>query len=610
MIANRPLIYLTLPSLALIIGYVWLRRKKGGKAVCDSGGGEVEPTHRSFSLDDKNCKLVDSSEFNDQLEVSAHYNSQHSESLPIGKSSQQHNRSDSQSSSLSDQEQQKSQSPSSAGSSSSISKSAPIDIAPNPRSPPKRVTEQDVDSEILKLIPQESDIKNLRYIEEIDWNESPTPADSPLYRDRYDLNRGQPKVEPTVYVRGTQEAKISPENSFRERKYTQTESDEYETAEASGSSNMTEVVENIVSTTTKSNTNTALTDSGCDAEVADVKSTAAAVACIAPQISSPALSLCSMRSGDSGQGSSPPQSICSPHISYEFLIPIQHIGALIGPGGRIITDIKEKTGANVIIRKSSHNGSKKQKICSVEGTQSEVDAALKLIRVKLPEKRYPNMTMERVFVTPDNRVALMSALNTSTLNVSVVLGSSCTRCACFEKNFILIMNFSFLFAQLQLVEQINNDVIVSTVVDGRLFLQQPVHPTFPVLSALQNNMNQWYSYTAAPELPEVIENAICAVCVQDSWYRVQILASDRQAKTCHVKYLDFGGYSTVSWAELKQIHANFMTLPFQAIECVLSNIQPLNGGEWPKELAETVLNLTQGVIVQVRIALIIVNIEF
>lgn len=172
------------------------------------------------------------------------------------------------------------------------------------------------------------------------------------------------------------------------------------------------------------------------------------------------------------------------------------------------------------------------------------------------------------------------------------------------------MIFSFLFAQLQLVEQINNDVIVSTVVDGRLFLQQPVHPTFPVLSALQNNMNQWYSYTAAPELPEVIENAICAVCVQDSWYRVQILASDRQTKTCHVKYLDFGGYSTVSWAELKQIHANFMTLPFQAIECVLSNIQPVNGGEWPKELAESVLNLTQGVIVQVRIALMIINIEF
>lgn len=113
-------------------------------------------------------------------------------------------------------------------------------------------------------------------------------------------------------------------------------------------------------------------------------------------------------------------------------------------------------------------------------------------------------------------------------------------------------------------------------------------------------MNQWYSFTAAPELPEVIENAICAVCVQDSWYRVQILASDRQMKTCHVKYLDFGGYSTVSWSELKQIHANFMTLPFQAIECVLSNIRPVSGIGIANELAETILNLTQGVIVQVK----------
>lgn len=142
--------------------------------------------------------------------------------------------------------------------------------------------------------------------------------------------------------------------------------------------------------------------------------------------------------------------------------------------------------------------------------------------------------------------------------------------------------------------------MISTVVGGRLFLHQPLHPTYPVLSALQNNMNQWYSLTAAPELPEVIENAICAVCVQDNWYRVQILSRDIQAKTCHVKYLDFGGYSTVLWSELKQIHANFMTLPFQIIECVLSNIRPLNNGEWSKEIEETIQNLTKGVIVQVR----------
>lgn len=426
MIANRPLIYLTLPSLALIIGYVWLRRKKGGRAVCDSGGGSVKEQN-SVKLDDKiqqnkNNKLVDSPGLNDQLEIySSAHNSHHSESLPIGKTSSSQQQRNGSHSSFTDQDQ-RSQSPQSTGSNSSstssLCKSAPIDIAPNPRSPPKRITEQDVDSEILKLIPQESDIKNLRFIEEteIDWNESPTPADSPLYRDRFDLSRNQPKVEPVV-IKGTQEAKISPENSFRERKYTQTESDDCCESSANNEniSKMNEVIENNnISTTTNTKT---LTDSGCDD--AEVVAATTAVVHSQPQISSPALSVCSMRSGDSGQGSSPPQSICAPQISYEFLIPVPYIGALIGPRGRIITDIKEKTGANVIIQKTSHGSiSKRQRVCSVEGTQSEVEAALKLIRATLPEKKYRLMTMERIFVTPDNHVAPMPIFNTSTLNVS------------------------------------------------------------------------------------------------------------------------------------------------------------------------------------------------
>lgn len=443
MIANRPLIYLTLPSLALIIGYVWLRRKKGGRAVCDSGGGENKQNSR-VKLDDKKInssyKLVDSPGLNDQLEIySSAHNSHHSESLPIGKiSSQQQQinkqRNDSHSSLL-DQDQ-RSQSPqgstgSNSSSTSSLCKSAPIDIVPNPRSPPKRVTEQDVDTAIKELIPQESDIKNLRYIEEpeIDWNESPTPADSPLYRDRFDLNRSQPKVEPVV-IKGTQEAKVSPENSFRERKYTQTESDDcggvVDTTNTNTNQNingneiikMNEVIDNVSNAPSA-----ALTDSGCDAEVVATNdnSTTAAVVRSQPQISSPALSVCSMRSGDSGQGSSPPQSICAPQISYEFLIPTTFIGALIGPRGRIITEIKEKTGANVIIQKSTHGSLKRQKVCSVEGTQSEVEAALKLIRSTLPEKRYRALTMERIFVTPDNHVAPMPIFNTSTLTVSCYL---------------------------------------------------------------------------------------------------------------------------------------------------------------------------------------------
>lgn len=115
-------------------------------------------------------------------------------------------------------------------------------------------------------------------------------------------------------------------------------------------------------------------------------------------------------------------------------------------------------------------------------------------------------------------------------------------------------------------------------------------------------MNQWYTKTAAPELPELIDSAICAVCVQKNWYRVQIVSHDSQTKSCFVKYMDFGGYLTVNSTELRQIHADFMTVPFQAIECVLSNIRAPDNGEWSKEAGDTIKNFTQGVILQAQIA--------
>lgn len=432
MISNRPILYLTLPSLALIIGYVWLRRKKGGRAVCDSGGKSQKNSIN------KSCKLVgeglgDNQELSDQASsaYSAH-NSHHSESLPIGTPQQQKkqlklNLSKQTPGNQSSGEKQQSQSPgSAASSSSSLGKSAPIDIAPNPRSPPKRVTEQEIDCEILKLKPQESDIKHLRYIEEpeIDWDESPTPADSPPYRARFDLNHSQPKVEPVV-IKGTIEAKISPENSFRERKYTQTESDDSGRLNESGKTLSSDEMSGSMKI--EAAEKAPVTDNGCvmmqeDAEVVAATSTINEIpekgqkaSCTEPQIASPSLSVCSMHSGDSGQGSSPPQSVGAPQISYDFLMPVAYVGSIIGSRGCIIQSIKEKTGANIVVRKGFH-GPKKLKVCSVEGTQSEVDAALKMIRTKMPEKKFPYMNMERIFVTPDNKV--VPTFNASTLHVS------------------------------------------------------------------------------------------------------------------------------------------------------------------------------------------------
>ncbi|KAG5670449.1 hypothetical protein PVAND_000713 [Polypedilum vanderplanki] len=580
MIAKRPIYYTILPSLVIIVGYIWYRRKRNGRVDCDTGGDTLEKKSCNLvseNLADKNQELGNNSDLaSASSSISLFINNQQQQhSLPIGTPQQKKKVASFDKTSTPEKEEassllQQNQSPSSAASnsssSSSLCKSAPIDIAPNPRSPPKRITEQELDCEILKLKPQESEFEKLRYIEEPDSDlDTPLSVDSPPYRTRFNMNRTQSATEAVKIVKGTVEAKISPDNTFRERKYTQTESDDIENnnkmvdidevpkqqqqhVDSANNSNEDEEIKEATEIPLNNNNNSNHTQ---------------------PQIASPSLSICSMHSGDSGQGSSPPQSIGAPTITYEFLVPNNCVGFIIGMRGNTIARIKEKTGATVVIRPMTH-GSRRQKVCSIEGTQSEIDAALKMIKQVVPEKRSYNMNMERVFLTPDNKIV-------PTFNISSL--------------------------QLHLIEGINNDVSISSVISGgHIFVQQPLHPTFPSLAILQQRMNHWYSIGNAPELPDLIDNAICAYFIQDNWYRVQIVSHNTETKICVIKYLDFGGYTNVNASELRQIHADFMILPFQAIECVLGNIRAPGGGEWSKESVETILSFTNGVILQAQIS--------
>lgn len=77
-------------------------------------------------------------------------------------------------------------------------------------------------------------------------------------------------------------------------------------------------------------------------------------------------------------------------------------------------------------------------------------------------------------------------------------------------------------------------------------------------------------------LPSIEISAVCVIPINDIWYRVQIVDVDADdEERCLVKFLDFGGYLIVNFASLRQIRTDFMALPFQATECILSNIEPI-----------------------------------
>ena len=201
----------------------------------------------------------------------------------------------------------------------------------------------------------------------------------------------------------------------------------------------------------------------------------------------------------------------------------------------------------------------------------------------------------------------------------------------------------FCRSQLNLIDGINNDVVVSTVINGgQLCLHQFLHPTYPSLNLLQTYMSQSYSQFESPMLPNYAVNSVCVGCIDGHWYRLQIIENYPDDGSCLAKYLDYGGYCRLASTELRQIRTDFMTIPFQAIECMLADIKPkgklnrsrgessegpprrfpdllaiLNrnfkfnfnsiqfsnaGGEWSAEAAQLVIELSQCKSLQAQVA--------
>lgn len=386
MVPNRSILLVTVPSLVLICGFVWLRRKKSG-VHCDTGGKNNNNKSRLKSEKEQEEEISDKNSnkhtflFSTPTQPLETSDLKRSQSLPCAAST-----------------------PVSRDSiDRQTGKSAPIDIAPNPRSPPKKLTEKQIDSELLKFKLEESDSKNLLAIEEQSDDDfsMDSPADLPGSVERRHFSMQQRsnmnKEEEPVVVKATVPPKVSPKGSFEE----------------------------VNCMGERDSANQSPVDNKNQEEIEEITRN--------DPIASPPLSVCSVHSGDSGKGSSPPHSEGGVLSSvYDFVVPVHLVQHLIGKKGRYVKQLKAKTGVNMIV--NEHPTSHKLRICSLEGTQKEIEAALKVLRVKLPEKRYPQVTLERVFFNEPNCVIPLPAIDTSCLQVR-------NNFPFFFTHFILAFNF-------------------------------------------------------------------------------------------------------------------------------------------------------------------------
>ncbi|CAL4071791.1 unnamed protein product, partial [Meganyctiphanes norvegica] len=230
------------------------------------------------------------------------------------------------------------------------------------------------------------------------------------------------------------------------------------------------------------------------------------------------------------------------------------VGRLIGRKGAFVNKIKACTDTTIVV--CAHRN-RRFKICSVEGTKQQVDAALKMIREQFPVNRYPDVTLEQVASKSQN---FNNRNNNTKPQQQPILNSPAM--------------------QVSLTAGVVVEVQASTVVSGgELWMQQPLHPSFSSLNRLNTCINLNYADgSTTPQIPQPIQSGTVCVCqVDGQWLRCQVLGNSENEGENYVLLLDIGGVISVSDTSLRQIRFDYLTLPFQASQCLLSGIEPLDG---------------------------------
>ncbi|CAH1231649.1 AKAP1 [Branchiostoma lanceolatum] len=260
-------------------------------------------------------------------------------------------------------------------------------------------------------------------------------------------------------------------------------------------------------------------------------------------------------------------------VTWKINFPSDLCGRLIGKQGRNIKWMMDRTGCNIFIRKSPDF----MQWCCLEGTQSEVDHALDIIA-----RKFPTVDLSAVEDSPNSD---SSDISQRCVDIIPVLPPQ---------------------LQLQLTEGLN-DVIVCNIMDAsHIFVQQHIHPTFPALATLDHCMAICYAdQNLVPGVPKPVD--IGVICVAPSpmvgaYCRAEVREVMEDSDSVVVKFCDYGGYYHVPRDVLRQIRSDFMTLPFQAVECYMANIAPLEGEEsFSLEATGLVEELTQGIVTQVNV---------
>ncbi|XP_041494103.1 tudor and KH domain-containing protein-like [Microtus oregoni] len=317
-------------------------------------------------------------------------------------------------------------------------------------------------------------------------------------------------------------------------------------------------------------------------------------------------------------------------VSEQLSVPQRSVGRIIGRGGETIRSICKASGAKITCDKESEGTLLLSRLIKISGTQKEVAAAKHLILEKVSEdeelrKRIAHSAETRVprkqpisvrreevaepggageaalWKNTDSSVEPAAPLEAPLCKGGGDMAVTGPKEASWEKpndeNFQYSDALSnpetsmFEIPSTDFSSDEYREVYVSASEHPNHFWIQIIDSYSLQLDKLISEMTQHYNSTLPEDLILHVGDIVAAHLNLDGcWYRAQILGT-LESGNLDLYFVDFGDNGDSPVESLRTLRSDFLSLPFQAIECSLARIAP-SGEQWEEAALDEFERLT------------------
>ncbi|XP_006861499.1 PREDICTED: tudor and KH domain-containing protein [Chrysochloris asiatica] len=321
-------------------------------------------------------------------------------------------------------------------------------------------------------------------------------------------------------------------------------------------------------------------------------------------------------------------------VSEQLSVPQRSVGRIIGRGGETIRSICKASGAKVTCDKEAEGTLLLSRLIKISGTQKEVTTAKNLIlekvsedeelrkriahsaETRVPRKQPISVRREEVAEPGGTREPALWKNTSSSLEQAVppalhkgggdmaVVGSQQEESswekfngadgfeeesgapANPEMSMFEIPSPDFSFHADEYLE-----VYVSASENPDHFWIQIIGSRSLQLDKLVNEMTQHYENSLPEDLTVRVGDIVAApLPTNGSWYRARVLGTLDNGNL-DLYFVDFGDNGDCPLKDLRTLRSDFLSLPFQAIECRLAQIAP-SGEQWEEAALDEFDRLT------------------